>query len=188
MNDMTLPFREAHAPAERVSGPGNRRVGIAGAGTLGTGLAIRLLAAGLPVTLFDRERGALDAALAAVRAACAALAPELRARRLALLAATTYLHHVKDCELIVEALDADRAARERLFRGLDQLARPGAILLARDHGWRVEDAARCTRRAGEVLGWRPSATPGDAAWELVRGKDTSSETLAGAAALCRALG
>lgn len=158
-----------------------RRVGIIGATTPGVAIAMDLLDAGVPVTLFELERTALDAGLAPARAA------DGHERRLALLAGTVNFHHLKDCDLIIDTVETDAAGREALFRRLDQTARPGAILLTLAAQAGVDRIARCTRRAGEVLGLRVGAAGPGPVWDLVRGSGTSGESLATVIALARKL-
>lgn len=165
------------------------RVGIIGANTTGTGIAMNLLDADVPVTLFDLAREPLGQGMALVRSAYQGavdqgrLTPDQRDRRMALLAGTVYFHHLKDCDLIIEA--GSTADKERLFRGLDQVARPGAVLMAHAAApGGVDRLARCTRRGGEVLGWQlPGPADAGGACEFVCGKDTSAQALATVIAL-----
>jgi 3-hydroxyacyl-CoA dehydrogenase len=165
------------------------RVGIIGATRMSVGIAMRLADAGVPVTLWERERASLAEAIALARStyqeavAQGRLAPHMRERRMALLAGTVNFHHLKDCDLVIDAAHTDTGARERLFHRLDQVTKPGAILMTRiSQG--VDSLARCTRRAGEVLGFHvPSPGSPGQAWELVPGTWTSRETLATLVAL-----
>ena len=161
------------------------RVGIIGAGTAAIGIATRLLDAGVPVTLYEFAPEALARGIALVRSGYqGALAPDKSDRRMALLAGTVYLHHLKDCDLIIDAACTELAAKEQLFRRLDQVAKPGAILMTNAAHGGVDRMARCTRRAGEVLGWQvPGPAGASGLGELVCGKDTSAQALATVIAL-----
>ena len=160
------------------------RVGIVGATPMSVGIAMRLLDADVPVTLWEQERASLAQGIALARStyqdavAQGTLAPQARERRMALLAGTVNFHHLKDCDLVIDVACTDTTARESLFHRLDQVTKPGAILMTRvSQG--VDSLARCTRRAGEVLGLHvPSPGSPDRAWELVPGTWTSRETLA----------
>lgn len=159
------------------------RVGIIGANAIGIGIAASLLEAGVPVTLFELERESLDRGIALAR-------PEPGGcdRRSALLAGTVNLHHLKDCDLIVDAVDADRAGKEKLFRRLDQVAKPGAVLMTHAPHASVDHLAWCTRRPADVLGLHVETSPASGeTWKLVRGKDTSDQTLGTVTALARKL-
>jgi len=160
------------------------RVGIIGATRMSVGIAMRLLDADVPVTLWERERASLAEGITLARStyqgavAQGTLAPHVRDRRTALLAGSVNFHHLKDCDLVIDVACADTAARESLFHRLDQVTKPGAILMSRvSHD--VDRLARCTRRAGDVLGLQVPGpgSPGQA-WELVPGTWTSRETLA----------
>lgn len=160
-----------------------RRVGIIGANAIGIGIAASLLDAGVPVTLFELDRASLDRGIA-----LACLGSTERDRHMALLAGTINLHHLKDCDLIVDAVDSDREGKEKLFRRLDQVAKPGAVLMPLASKVGVDHVAGCTRRPGDVLGLHVANSPttGDT-WSLVRGKGTSGETLDTVMALARKL-
>lgn len=170
------------------------RAGIIGANAIGVGIAMDLLEAGVPVTLFELERTTLDAVIARVRAAYGhsvakgELAPEARDRRMALLAGTINFHHLKDADLIVDTVPAAMPAREQMFRRLDQTARRGAVLTTARALDGVDRLAACTRRQGEVLGLRlPDPADTEQVWELVPGRGTSEASLATVIALARQL-
>jgi 3-hydroxyacyl-CoA dehydrogenase len=159
------------------------RVGIIGANAIGIGIAASLLDAGVPVTLFELERESLDRGIALARPQ-----PDGRDRRTALLAGTVNFHHLKDCDLIVDAVDADTAGKEKLFRRLDQVAKPGAVLMTLASDASVDRIAGCTRRPGDVLGLHVAHSPTTGEkWQIVRGKGTSDQTLDTVTALARKL-
>lgn len=169
------------------------KVGIIGATSIGVDLAMRLLDAGIPVTLLDRERASLDKALAHSREHDAATNSEpatgTRFRRVALLAATLYFHHLKDCDLIIDTVATEIGVKEKLFRLLDEVARPNAILVACNSSPDIINYfAGITRRQGEVLGLRflSPATEIDKS-TFVRGRGTSGDTLATVTALFQKL-
>ena len=173
MSNMNDESRDALALANAIPRPVGR-VGIIGANAMGAGIAINLLKAGIPVTLFELGRAALDQGMALAGSAD---------RHLALLAGTVNFHHLKDCDLIIEAVCTDMAGKEKLFRRLDQVAKPGAILLTLASKGGVERIAGCTRRSGEVLGLHCTG-PADAGgtWEVVCGRGSSAQSLATAIA------
>jgi 3-hydroxyacyl-CoA dehydrogenase len=170
------------------------RVGIVGATAIGASIAMNLLDADIPVTIFDIERTSLDQGITLVRGRYqhavleGELAADKRDRRMSLLAGTVNLHHLKDCDLIIDAVFADLGVVEKLFRRLDEFARPGAILMSCTPNLDVSQIAGFTRRPGEVLGLR-FAGPAHVSdtWEFVCGKRTTAETLASAMALSRTL-
>lgn len=145
------------------------RVGIVGANATGIAIAMGLADAGVPVTLLDTERASLDQALAHARSTG-------RERCLALLAATVNLHHLKDCDLILDTEDGDRAAKKALFRRLDQVARLGAVLATCTPDVGLDAIAGCTRRSGEVIGLLVGQSA-PTVWGVVPSKYTSADTL-----------
>jgi 3-hydroxyacyl-CoA dehydrogenase len=170
------------------------RVGIIGANAMGIGIAISMLDADVPVTLFDVERDALDSGISLARSAygnavtTGELSPDQRDRCMALLAGTVNFHHLKDCDLIIDATTTDRASKVALFRRLDQVARLGAVLMTDVSNVSVDHIAGYTRRHGEVLGLRVARTAtSGGTWKIVPGKDTSSATLGIVNALARQL-
>ena len=172
-----------------------RRVGIMGASATGIGIARSLLAADIPVTLYEAAREALDNATASMRSDYEASVGEggltagQRDRRVALLAATIDLHHLKDCDVIVDALRMDPDAKEALLRRLNEVARPDAVLLTDIANGDVDRVAALARFPANVLGFRLSeGTRGGQVWELVPGKATSRGALATAARLVAKLG
>lgn len=170
-----------------------RRVGIIGANATGIGMAGSLLAADIPVTLFEPARDALDRATAAMRSGFrnSVAEGELTAsqcdRRVALLAGTVNLHHLKDCDVIVDALGTDPDVKEALVRRLNEVARPDAVLLACAPGVDVDRIAAWARYPANVLGIRLPEGGSTAQWRLVPGKDTSKAALATAGGIVRQL-
>ena len=183
------------APLAKAASQAVGRVGILGANDMGMGIARRLLAADIPVTVYEVARAPLDVATAAMRSAYqesvanGELTAGQRDRRVALLAATVNLHHLKDCDVIVDTLDIDPDAKEGLIRRLNEVARPDAVLMTcvADRG--VEQFAALARFPANVLGLRlPAGAPARQPWELVPGRATSRQALATAGRLVDDLG
>lgn len=170
------------------------RVGIMGAHGASINLAMGLLDAGMPVTVFGR-RDALDQGLALLRShyeqsvASGALAAGQRDWRLALFNATTRFHHLKDCDLVIDMMPVETQLSERLFRRLDEIGKPSAILVANASGCGVDRVARVTRRPSDVLGLRfPNPVDPSEKLALVRGPKTSGEAYATTAGLFSTIG
>lgn len=180
--------RPSHDLSQRVA-----RVGIIGATATGMGIARDLLDADIPVTVYEPAREALDTATASVRSACEAsrVAGELTAaqrdRRVALLAGTINLHHLKDCDVIVDAMGAGTDVASGLVRRLNELAKPGAILMACAASCDIDQVASLARYPENVLGFHVSDAGATQVWEFVPAKPTSASTVATAAALVQAL-
>ncbi|SFC90089.1 3-hydroxyacyl-CoA dehydrogenase NAD-binding domain-containing protein [Massilia yuzhufengensis] len=171
------------------------RVGIVGANPAGIGIAMSLLDADIPVTVFELTKQVLDVAIAQARSAYhmaveqGGLAAAARDRRMALLAGSINFHHLKDCDVVIDALATDSGTKARLFRKLDQTARPGAILVSCVSPGAVDRLAASTRRAGEVVGLQLScpAQVGQT-WTLVPGTASAGQALATLIALVQHLG
>jgi 3-hydroxyacyl-CoA dehydrogenase len=184
-----IPYMFAHEAPRSVG-----RAGIVGANTISLGIVTSLLDAGVPVTLFDAERDSLDEVVLLVRTGYQAavargeLGPHERDRHMALLAGTVNFHHLKDCDLIVDTVSTDSAGKEKLFRRLDQVAKPDAVLATLASNVSVDHIAGCTRRSGDVLGLQVSnsSTTCDI-WKPVPGRDTSDATLNTVIALAQKL-
>ena len=170
------------------------RVGIIGANSIGMGVAMAVLDADIPVALFEPARELLDRATSSLRSgyedACTAgeITAAQRDRRVALLAGTVNLHHLKDCDVIVEVTGAGRDATGVLVRRLNEVARQDVILVARIAACDIDDVASLARHPENVLGFHLAEGP-DATlvWEFAAGRATSERTLATAAALVQAL-
>jgi 3-hydroxyacyl-CoA dehydrogenase len=170
------------------------RVGIVGANAISLGIVISLLDADVPVTLFESQRDSLDEVVVLARRGYQAavargeLGSYERDRHMALLAGTVNFHHLRDCDLIVDTVSTDSAGKEKLFRRLDQVAKPDAVLATLASNVSVDHIAGYTRRSRDVLGMHVSSSPtiGEI-WKLVPGRDTSTGTLNTVIALARKL-
>ncbi len=160
------------------------RVGVIGAGTMGTGIALNFLAAGLPVVLVEQTQAALDKGVAALRGvlegqlAKGKLKPEALESRLALLRPTLDWSALAEADLIVEAVFEDLAVKQQVFERLDGIARPGAILASNTSTLDVDRIAACTRRPQDVLGlhfFSPAHVM--KLLEVVRGRATAPDVL-----------
>lgn len=166
------------------------RVGIIGADAIG--IAMHLLDADIPVTIFDTRRESTAQALAVARfgyeklVTAGQLAPDMRDRRMALLTGAANFHHLKDCDLILATVSSEMPVAEKLFRRLDDLVKHGTILVTNHTISEMAHIARFTRRPADVLGMRFS-TQADplCSFDLVRGKETSDEAFATVDALIK---
>jgi 3-hydroxyacyl-CoA dehydrogenase len=161
------------------------RVAIVGAGTMGTGIALAFLSAGIPVVLHEISQPALDKGLAAVRANLdgavgkGRLAREEADRRLAALHPTLAYDDLASADLIVEAVFEDMALKRQVFEALDAVAAPGAILATNTSTLDVDRLAAATRRPQDVAGMH-FFSPANVMKlvEVVRGAATAPHVLA----------
>jgi 3-hydroxyacyl-CoA dehydrogenase len=110
------------------------RVGVIGAGTMGTGIAMNFLSAGIPVVLLEMNQPALDKGIASIRGTYEAavgkgkLAPATLERNVSLLLPTLAYGDLASADLVIEAVYEDIDVKSDVFRMLDQTAKQGAIL------------------------------------------------------------
>ncbi len=135
-----------------------KSVGIVGAGTMGTGIAINFLNAGIPVTILETKADALERGTAAVRKVYedrvkkGKLKQDKAEANFALLKPTLSYDDLKDADLVVEAVFEDIGVKEAVFRKLDEVCKPGAILASNTSTLDVNAIAAFTKRPQDVLG------------------------------------
>ncbi|GMV44787.1 MAG: crotonase [Pseudomonadota bacterium] len=168
------------------------KVAVIGAGTMGGGIAMNFLNAGIPVTILEMKQEALDRGLATIRRNYEAqvkkgkLAQEKYEQRMALLAPTLGYDDLKDADLAIEAVFEDMGVKETVFRQLDEVMKPGAILASNTSTLDVDRIAGFTRRPQDVIGMH-FFSPANVMklLEVVRGKATAKDVLATVMALAR---
>ena len=171
------------------------RVGVVGAGTMGSGIALAMLNAGLAVTLVETGQAALDRGAARIRETIEAsvarkrIAPEEGQKRLAALTPTLRLADLATADFIVEAVFEKLALKQEVFAKLDTVARPGAVLATNTSTLDVDRIAAVTKRPADVVGTH-FFSPANVMRlvEVVRGKATGKDTLSTAMALAKRIG
>lgn len=134
------------------------RVAVIGAGTMGTGIAINFLNAGLAVTLLEQKRAALEGGLEAIRSHYQRRVGKGRLtaadadRRMQLLSGTLDDQQLAGADLVIEAVFEDMAVKKAVFAQLDKICKPGAILATNTSTLNVDDIASATRRPQDVVG------------------------------------
>lgn len=187
----------ARAPAD-IGGtvaPQISRVGVVGAGTMGGGIAMALVNAGLAVTLVDIDQAGLDRGLGAVRrnyeasARKGRLTPEQVEARLAAIEPTTTLEALADADLVIEAVFESMALKQDLLAKLDKIVRKDAILASNTSFLDLDLIAGATRAPERVVGLH-FFSPANIMklLEVVRGARTSDRTVGAAMVLARRIG
>ena len=172
-----------------------KSVGILGAGTMGGGIAMNFLSAGVPVILLEREPAPLDRGVATIRrnyerlASRGRMAPEAVDKAMALLTPTLSHDDFADCDLLIEAVFETMEVKKAVFRKLDEVAKPGAILASNTSYLNIDEMAAETRRPEAVIGLH-FFSPANVMklLEIVRAAKTSDSILATAMALSRRIG
>jgi 3-hydroxyacyl-CoA dehydrogenase len=182
----------AKAPAPTLA---IEQVAVIGAGTMGTGIAMAFANAGIAVVLIDTDAAAVGRAQASIEkqyessVSHGRLTPDDKARRLALIAIATTLAAVKDADLIVEAVFEDMDVKKAVFRELDNVAKPGAVLATNTSYLDVNEIAKAVSRPEAVIGLH-FFSPANVMRliEIVNAQATDPKTLASMFALGRRLG
>ena len=172
-----------------------RQVGVIGAGTMGGGISMNFLNAGIPVTLLETKQEALDRGLATIRrnyensARKGKLTVEQVEQRMGLITPTLSYDDLKNADLIVEAVFEEYSVKQSVFTQLDAVARPGAILASNTSTLDVDRIAAFTQRPQDVLGMH-FFSPANVMklLEVVRGKATARDVLATVMALSKKIG
>jgi 3-hydroxyacyl-CoA dehydrogenase len=168
-----------NTPARKIAS-----VAVIGAGTMGGGIAMNFLSAGLPVTLLEMKQEALDKGVATLRRNYEAsvkrgkLTAEKLEQNMALLVPTLSYDGIKTADLVIEAVFEDMAVKQAVFEQLDAAAKPGAILATNTSTLDVDRIAAFTRRPQDVVGTH-FFSPANVMklLEVVRGKKTAKDVL-----------
>ncbi|HEX3141115.1 MAG TPA: 3-hydroxyacyl-CoA dehydrogenase NAD-binding domain-containing protein [Rhizobacter sp.] len=169
-----------------------RRVGVIGAGTMGGGITMNFLNAGIPVVLLEMKQEALDRGLGTIRknyensAAKGKLTTEQVEQRMGLVTPTLTYDGLKDVDLVIEAVFENMDVKEQVFKTLDEVCKPGAILASNTSYLNVDKIATFTKRPQDVIGLH-FFSPANVMrlLEIVRGAKTSPDVLATSMALAK---
>ncbi|KVC56388.1 3-hydroxyacyl-CoA dehydrogenase [Burkholderia stagnalis] len=182
-----IPDVPADTPVREI-----RKVAVIGAGTMGGGIAMNFVNAGLPVTLLETKQDALERGLATIRKNYDAqvkkgkLTQEKLDARMALIAPTLSYDDLKDADLIIEAVFEELGVKEQVFGRLDEVAKPGAILASNTSTLDVNRIAAFTKRPQDVVGMH-FFSPANVMklLEVVRGEATAKDVLATVMAIAK---
>ncbi len=169
-----------------------KTVGVIGAGTMGGGIAMNFLNAGIPVTILETKQEALDRGVATIRKNYEAqvkkgkLKEDKYQQRMALLKTTLSYDDLKDTDLIIEAVFEEMGVKQAVFKQLDAVAKPGAILASNTSTLDVDQIAAFTQRPQDVVGMH-FFSPANVMrlLEVVRGKETAKDVLATVMAIAK---
>lgn len=170
-------------------------IGVIGAGTMGSGIAQVCAANGHRVRLIDVDAAALDRALASIRASVEKLHGKGKltdAQRDAALSGITAgldLSEASDAQLVIEAVSETLPLKQTIFRRLDEVAPPGAILASNTSSISITEIAAATKRPEQVIGLHfMNPVPLMQLVEVIRGLATSQVTLDAMMAFSERLG
>ena len=161
------------------------KVAVIGAGTMGGGITMNFLNAGIPVTMLEMKPEALDRGVATIRKNYEAqvkkgkLKSDKYEQRMGLLKTTLAYADLSDADLIIEAVFEEMGVKEAVFKQLDAVAKPGAILASNTSTLDVDKIAAFTKRPQDVVGMH-FFSPANVMrlLEVVRGAKTGKDVLA----------
>jgi 3-hydroxyacyl-CoA dehydrogenase len=185
-----LPGIDANTPIRPIN-----KIAVIGAGTMGGGIAMSFANAGIPVALLELKAEALDRGLAKIRknyelsAQRGNLTKAELEQRMDLLFGTLDYADIADADLVIEAVFESLPIKQQVFRTLDELCKPGAILASNTSTLDVDAIASVTRRPQDVIGLH-FFSPANVMrlLEVVRGQATAADTLATTLKVARRIG
>ena len=170
------------------------RIGVVGAGTMGSGIAQVFAQAGFDVQVVDAAAGALDRARSSMEKSLGRfvekgrLAADERDAIIGRISGATSIDALGDADYVVEAIFEDLEAKRGLFARLDQITRPHVILSSNTSSISITLLGAATTRPQKVLGMHfMNPVPLMALVELIRGQATSAESMLAATELCMRL-
>jgi 3-hydroxyacyl-CoA dehydrogenase len=172
-----------------------RKVGVIGAGTMGGGISMSLINAGLPVVLLETKQDALDRGLANIRRNYqgalrkGTLTEASLGERLALITPTLDYALLQDVDLVIEAVFESMEVKRQVFENLDKVIKPGAILASNTSALNLDEIAAFTKRPQDVIGMH-FFSPANVMrlLEVVRGAKTAKDVLATVMRLAKTMG
>ena len=204
-SDQSLAQRHAffaEREARKVSGLGPetpqldiRCAAVLGCGTMGSGIAMCFVNAGIPVIVIESEQGMLDRGMEMIRknytstVSKGRMTEEEAEARLTLIEPTLEFERVSEADIVIEAVFEDMDLKKKIFTRLDALCRAEAILATNTSSLDVNAIAAVTGRPEQVVGTH-FFSPANVMRlvEIVRGHQTSPEVIATVLTLSKRLG
>jgi 3-hydroxyacyl-CoA dehydrogenase len=184
-----IPGVPADTPTRSIA-----RAAVVGAGTMGGGIAMNFANAGIPVVILETKQEALDKGLATIRknyentVRKGKLSPEKFEQRMGLVKGTLSYDDIAQADIVIEAVFEDMGVKETVFRQLDKVMKPGAILASNTSTLDLNRIAGFTNRPADVIGTH-FFSPANVMklLEIVRGAQTGNDVLATTMALSKTL-
>ena len=169
-----------------------KSVAVIGAGTMGGGITMNFLNAGIPVKMIETKHEALDRGVATIKKNYEAqvkkgkLKEDKYAQRMSLLSTTLSYDDIKDADLVIEAVFEEMGVKEAVFKQLDAVMKPGAILASNTSTLDVNAIANFTKRPQDVVGMH-FFSPANVMklLEVVRGAKTGKDVMATVMAIAK---
>ena len=171
------------------------KVGIIGAGTMGGGIAMNFVNAGIPVTIVEVKQEALDKGLKVVRGNYERSAKNGRFpmedvdRRMGLISGALDQQALADCDLVIEAVFERMDVKKEIFTNLDRICKPGAILATNTSALNIDEIGAVTKRPQDVIGLH-FFSPANVMklLEIVRTDATANDVIATSMKLAKKIG
>lgn len=162
-----------------------KSVAVIGAGTMGGGISMNFLNAGIPVKILEMKQDALDRGVGTIKKNYEAqvkkgkLKQDKFEQRMNLLSTTLDYADLKDADIVIEAVFEEMGVKEAVFKKLDEVMKPGAILASNTSTLDVDKIAAFTKRPQDVIGTH-FFSPANVMklLEVVRGEKTAKDVLA----------
>jgi 3-hydroxyacyl-CoA dehydrogenase len=162
-----------------------KSVAVIGAGTMGGGISMNFLNAGIPVKILEMKQEAIDRGIAAIRKNYESqvkrgkLKQDKYEQRMSLLTPTLDYDDIKDADLVIEAVFEEMGVKQKVFEKLDEVTKPGAILASNTSTLDVNKIASFTKRPQDVVGLH-FFSPANVMklLEVVRGAKTGKDVMA----------
>lgn len=175
-----IPDVPADTPVRNIA-----KVAVIGAGTMGGGIAMNFLNAGIPVVLLEMKQEAIDRGVATIRKNYenslkkGKLTADKLDARMGLLTTSLSYDDIADSDLVIEAVFEDMGVKEQVFGKLDQVMKQGAILASNTSTLDMNRIASFTRRPQDVVGLH-FFSPANVMrlLEVVRAEHTAKDVLA----------
>lgn len=172
-----------------------KKVGVLGAGTMGAGIAQVCAEAGLSVMLVDVDQVIVSKAVKSIEKAWqkavekGKLDEQGKAGRLALLSSGVSNFDFSDCDVVIEAIVENMDIKKKVFRELDEICKPHAILSSNTSALSITEIATATGRAGKVVGMHFfNPVPVMKLVEVIPGAETTDEAVETIMNLCVTIG
>ena len=171
------------------------KVGVIGAGTMGGGITMNFLSAGIPVTILEMAQDALERGTGVMRrnyentAKKGRMTGEQVEQAMGLLTPTLSYDDLADCDLVIEAVYENMDVKKQVFAKLDEVVKEGAILASNTSYLDIDEIATATKRPGYVVGMH-FFSPANVMklLEVVRGAKTRDDVLATVMKLAKKIG
>ena len=169
-----------------------KAIAVIGAGTMGGGIAMNFLNAGIPVKLLEMKPEALDRGIATIRKNYESqvkkgkLKQDKYEQRMSLLSTTLSYDDLKDADMVIEAVFEEMGVKEKVFKELDRVMKPGAILASNTSTLDLNQIASFTERPQDVVGLH-FFSPANIMklLEVVRGEKTAKDVMATVMAMAK---